>query len=79
MFFTEFVWVMENLESCEKLYYVWHVNYCRCGSKDNIKYSYARKYSKTKMILTIFKSGSQTLGHGKLENVMGKVVESHGI
>lgn len=38
-----------------------------------------RKYPKTRMILTILESGSSTLGHGKLEKVMEKVMESHGI
>ena len=34
--------------------------------------SYVRKYPKTRMILTIFESGSETLGHEKVEKVMKK-------
>jgi len=42
--------------------------------QNKIQASYARKYPKTRMILTIFKSGSQTLGHGRLEKIMEKVM-----
>ena len=30
--------VVGDMESHGKLWYVWYVNYCRCRSKDNIKY-----------------------------------------
>ena len=61
-------------------------NYSVCGTEiivgvdqqgqNKIQASYVRRYPKTR---TIFKGGSETLGHGKLEKVMEKIMESHGI
>ena len=47
--------------------------------QNKIRASYVRKYPKTRMILTIFESGSSTLDHRKLEKVMEKVMESYEI
>ena len=47
--------------------------------QNKIQASYARKYPKARMILKIFENGSLTLGHGRLENVMEKVMKGHGI
>ena len=44
-----------------------------------IKARYIRKYPKTRMILRIFEGDSQTLGPRKLEKVLEKVMEIHGI
>ena len=38
-----------------------------------------KKYLKTRIVLKIFESDSVTLGHRKLEKIMEKFMESHGI
>ena len=45
------------------------------GQNIKIQVGYIRKYPKTRMILTIFESGSLTLGPGKLEKFMEKIME----
>ena len=47
--------------------------------QNKIQAIYLRKYPKTRMILTIFKNCSQTLGPGKLKKVIEKAMEIHGI
>ena len=51
---------MENYSMCGKLVQVLKKGQAR----------YLRKYPKTRMIWTIFESGSETLGHEKLEKVV---------
>ena len=45
------------------------------GQNIKIQVGYIRKYPKTRMILTIFESGSLTLGPRKLEKFMEKIME----
>ena len=49
---------------------VYKLLYVSKQAQNKIQTSYGRKYLKTRLILTIFESGSQTLGHGKLAKVM---------
>ena len=66
--------VMENYGMC------WYVNYCRCRSKGKIKYRQdVRKYPENKVDFDNFRKWQLNFRSCKLEKVMKKVMESHGI
>ena len=64
------------MESHRKLFHVWYVNYCSClkqGQNKNTGKLCQKKPENKDDFEKFFKSGSSTLFHGKLEEVMEKI------